>query len=531
MKKKMVAMLLTTAMVVSTLTGCGASSGDDSSATADNQENTTSGETDASAAGDFANIDTSDEVNLVISVFGASSVADLDEINEKISEITMEKLNCTVEIQGMANYVQQYPIALSTNEPIDLIWTATWNNCWDYCKQGAFQDITDIVNDKFPNLKSLIGEEKWDACAVDGQYYIIPSANDDSRSNWSQWGVVWREDIRKELGCEPITSLETMEAYAKAVVESGKGMIPYCDNGASGLWHTMLEKEHIYTEFASPFNTLTLDLDTNEIVDYAKLDSVKEFCETQRRWEKNGYIQPDVASSTDTGNDGMLSEKYAGAITVPISTYESQYVATISAAHPDWELGYMCYGEMFQYAYPNSPAMGALAIPQACENPERALAFLELLMTDNELYNLVDCGIQGVHYDIDENGHYVSLQGDSVTYPRESVWLTSFYVNSDAKIYTEGDEDAVAYIKEKLQPIAVTCYWQNFLYDATSYSEYATACSTVYSEYWSPLLAGQVEDVETGLTTLAQKMQENGQDTILEVITEQWDAYKQQIGK
>ena len=30
MKKKMVAMLLTTAMVVSTLTGCGASSGDDS---------------------------------------------------------------------------------------------------------------------------------------------------------------------------------------------------------------------------------------------------------------------------------------------------------------------------------------------------------------------------------------------------------------------------------------------------------------------------------------------------------------------
>ena len=118
-----------------------------------------------------------------------------------------------------------------------------------------------------------------------------------------------------------------------------------------------------------------------------------------------------------------------------------------------------------------------------------------------------------------------------MTYPRESVWLTSFYVNSDAKIYTEGDEDAVAYIKEKLQPIAVTCYWQNFPYDATSYSEYATACSSVYSEYWSPLLAGQVEDVETGLTTLAQKMQENGQDTILEVITEQWDAYKQQIGK
>lgn len=97
---------------------------------------------------------------------------------------------------------------------------------------------------------------------------------------------MWREDLRKELGCEPITSIETMEAYAEAVLKSGNGMIPFCDTGAGGLWHTMLEKEHIYTEFGSPFNTLALDLDTDEIVDYATLDGVQEMCETQRKWEK-----------------------------------------------------------------------------------------------------------------------------------------------------------------------------------------------------------------------------------------------------
>ena len=87
---------------------------------------------------------------------------------------------------------------------------------------------------------------------------------------------------------------------------------------------------------------------------------------------------------------------------------------------------------------------------------------MELLLTDNELYNLIDCGIQGVHYDVDEDGYYTSLQGDAITYPRESLWLTSYYVNEDAKIYTEGDVAGMTYIEEKLAPIAVECYWQNF---------------------------------------------------------------------
>lgn len=108
MKKKAMAMLLTTAMAVSALAGCGSSSADTGSTAAGSAE---SGDADGGEAaegegGDFSNIDTSEEVNLVISVFGGTNVADLDQINEKISEITKEKLNCTVEIQGMSNYVQ-----------------------------------------------------------------------------------------------------------------------------------------------------------------------------------------------------------------------------------------------------------------------------------------------------------------------------------------------------------------------------------------------------------------------------------------
>lgn len=89
MKKKAMAMLLTTAMAVSALAGCGSSSADTGSTAAGSAE---SGDADGGEAaegegGDFSNIDTSEEVNLVISVFGGTNVADLDQINEKISKL------------------------------------------------------------------------------------------------------------------------------------------------------------------------------------------------------------------------------------------------------------------------------------------------------------------------------------------------------------------------------------------------------------------------------------------------------------
>ena len=451
-------------------------------------------------------------------------------INEKVSEITKEKLNCNIEIQIMTNSQQQYPLAMSTNEPIDLIWSATWNSCWNYSKQGAYLDLTDMINNQFPNLKKMIGADRWDAISVNGRYYLLPANNSDEVSNWAQWGVVWREDLRKAMGVPEITDLDSMETYAQAILENYQGMIPFYDSRAGGLWHTMLESNHIYTEFGGPSNTLCLDLDTKEIVDYTTLDSVHDFAVRQRSWVTNGYVQPDVASSTDTGNNGVLSGKYTGSLSVILSTFVSQYLTPIAAAHPDWELGYMNYGVMFDYTYENSPASNGLAIPKAAPNPERALAFLELLMTDNEVYNLIDCGVEGVHYEVDENGYYRSLQGEAVTYGRTTTWITDYYVNQDAKLHTADDQWALDYIKNEMRPRAVENFWQAFPFDISDFSEYSTAGNNILTQYWNPLLNGATDDIDGTFTALQEGMAANGMDIITQSLQEQWDAYAAEKG-
>lgn len=531
--KKYFAVVLAALLAASAFAGCNSNSGSSTAAStpsSGSQQGGTS-ETDSvdtNADNDFGNIDLSKHADLVISVYGTSP-ADMEMINSLASEITEEKLNCSVDLQIMANPFQQYSLALSTGEPIDLIWTATWMNCWNYAQQGAFQDLTDIVNEKFPKLKEMIGEDRWEATAVGGRYYLIPANNKDEASNWSQWGVIWREDIRKQLGCDEIVDLATMEAYAEAVIESDLGMIPYFDNTSGGLWHMMLEKEHIYTEFSSASNPLCLDIDTKEIFDYTTLDSVREFCEVQRRWEKNGYVQPDIASSTDTGPEGVLSGKYAGAIAgVAASTYVTSYVSPIKAAHPDWELGYLNYGVMYGTTYENSPAMNSIAIPKASKNPERALAFIELMIIDNDLYNLYDSGVEGTHYELDEDGHYVSLQTTAQTYPRTSTWVPRYYINNEAKIYTADEQWATDYIAENMKPNAITNYWANCPFDFSEYSEYTTAIKNVMDQYWTPLLLGATDDIDGTLQQLQKQLELNGMDVVTESVQKQWDAYMEE---
>ena len=44
-----------------------------------------------------------------------------------------------------------------------------------------------------------------------------------------------------------------------------------------------------------------------------------------------------------------------------------------------------------------------IGIGKNSKNPEKALKFIELINTNEELYNLICFGIEGKHYYLDEN--------------------------------------------------------------------------------------------------------------------------------
>lgn len=110
---------------------------------------------------------------------------------------------------------------------------------------------------------------------------------------------------------------------------------------------------------------------------------------------KKGYIRSDAATSTDSWpleNPNWFVRKelyqpYAESIWSRSAGYE---IATRPLHEP--------------YVFNNSVTGSMQAISKISKNPERAMMFLNLLNSDPYLRNLLDKGIEGVHYEGNEDG-------------------------------------------------------------------------------------------------------------------------------
>lgn len=533
MKRHGISTILCTCLLLLALvvTGCGTGTATPAATAA--AGSTAAGETKAAdgttAAETAPAVDISEKVTLNIVTFGGSTPTDMDMINEAASKITSEKINCDVNIQVMTDWATRYRLALSSGEPIDMIWTAMWYSYQPYAFDGAWLDITDMVDTVAPELRSLVGEDVWTMSKVNGRDFAIPCVN----RTYSQWGVAWREDLRKKYNCPEITDWATMEAYAEAIKANEPGMIPFCDSPSGGLWHSFSEKNHTYVGLGNPQFSYGLGVKTDnprDLVVFHETDAFKEYCETQRRWVENGYTQPDVASSTDTGNAGMMSGKYAGSINGQgIVTTLNGLILPAKASHPDWEIGYMNFAEMFKWSYRSHPTFMAFALPNASPNPERALLFAKEMMSNSELFNIYDCGIEGTHYKV-ENGYYVSLNDPlNPGYLQGAAGITNYIYNEDAKIYSEAYNWVLDYGK-KLDEYEVENYFEGFPEDYSTYSAQVTAMSEVNTQYTWPLLRGAIDDVGAAIADVNKRLDDAGRQEVVANVIKQYNAYLDGLG-
>ena len=108
--------------------------------------------------------------------------ADADMVMEKVNEILKAELGCTMSMNfiGWADWGTAYQLLLTGGNKIDLIYNASWASDKDYARQGAFMDLTDLVEEHAPELWDLIPMEAWDFATLPTEkgdiIYCIPTA-------------------------------------------------------------------------------------------------------------------------------------------------------------------------------------------------------------------------------------------------------------------------------------------------------------------------------------------------------------------
>ena len=167
----------------------------------------------------------------------------------------------------------------------------------------------------------------------------------------------------------------------------------------------------------------------------------------------------------------------------------------------------------------NSVTGSVMAISAASKNPEKAMEFLNLLNTDEYLRNLVDRGIEDVHYTTNEDGTITKTE-DAQNYSMPSwalgnVFLTKTY-DTDAKDRIEQYETFNA--EAEASPTL------GFYADTTNISTEIATISNIVQEFKAPLFTGSV-DTEKYLGQLNDKLKAAGIDKVMAELQSQYDKW------
>jgi ABC-type glycerol-3-phosphate transport system substrate-binding protein len=516
MKKKMLAVLLATSMVAG-LAGCGGSS---SSSTSDSSSSTTSTSSDSSStATATSDIDTSEHVVITYMVTGDKPSGDaattLDEAMTELNKILTEKVNAELEIYyiGWTDYLSNYNLTLAQMDgSVDLVGTASdWLDAWPNAKNGAFLELSEEMLQTYaPQTWASVSQDHWDLCKYNGEIYLIP---EDNYAQWTNHGFIYRLDWAKEAGLsDGVKSWEDMTTYFKYVKEAYPDIIPWDSDGTQyaqmasgwvashsdyipidglstgGLWGGT--KDDLYT-IVSPFYT-----DTDSLVEYAKL---------MKEWNEIGVWKTDVLNNTASSNRDDYRIGRVAAEQHHTQTWTDLCSATPSNTiyqdDPDAESGFFYFGEETGNVVALSITHGAMAVSAASKNPERALMVYDLLRNDPDCYKLLCYGIEGVSWELTDDGLRTTPDGyNSDTQNVNGMTNWWWGRNDDLEIKDASRNwDAIEELYAEYDKIKIDYPYGQFVPDVDNIQSYIDNINDVHNTYMKQisfgLYKGTAEDI------------------------------------
>ncbi|OPJ63380.1 DUF3502 domain-containing protein [Clostridium oryzae] len=456
--------------------------------------------------------DTSKKVELSMYLIG-SPAKDYDEVLSKFNEKARKDLNATVKVNWISfgDFGTKYPLVLSSGEPIDLIYTATWLNFYQQAQKGAFKPLEEIGPKYAPKSFAAEPKQALQQATVNGHIYALPR----NYTAYNTYGIIVRGDLMKKYGIKQISTLDDYGKYLDAVVKNDKNMDP------TGMFSTQTPIDGLYffnknlyplsgdVATQSPFWVDATDK-TGKIVNIVDSPDMPAFLQKMKEWSDKGYWTKSVLSNKD---DKMLQNGKAASYIHNMDTWVTNYML-----HPEYDLQYVNFVKPV-YAQPY--IQDAMAIPTSAKNPERALMLLEKLRTDQSYYNLLTYGIKGKHYDITKDNQLKPLDQEGFQQEGYCSWG---YRDTNFRKDLVGSPKNLKDFRQNLKDNAVDNIYTSFNLNTDPVkNEYASVLN-VMQQYYLPLKLGYVDPVK-GLATLKEKLKQAGVEKVQAEFQKQLDEF------
>ena len=253
---------------------------------------------------------------------------------------------------------------------------------------------------------------------------------------------------------------------------------------------------------------------TLDVVDLFETDEYKELCEMMHEWYNAGYIEKDFATSSETWSSRMQAGTAFGGIT----SYKPGALQSVES-QVGKECGYVVLTDAFSYT--SSIVNTNWMIPASTVNADKAMEFLNLMYTDSTVANLLINGIEGVHYEENEDGTISYIDKDNCKYQQYLGWaygnqfITKVWSGNDLDVYDQTREFNNEAVKSKAL---------GFSFDNSNVVNELTACNNVATKYRTSLECGEVDPDEV-LPKFIEELKAAGIDKIVAEKQAQLDSW------
>ncbi len=444
----------------------------------------------------------------------------LETVQEAVNEITRDKIGVEVTLKPIAlgDYSQSVSLSLQGGEKIDIFQTIyNFANC---VSNGMLLNLNDLIDEYGAETKELIGEDWLKTCTMNGELYSIPVYKAAAAHGY----FVCRQDIVDELGIdfsevatsEDLTDIfaQVHEAYPEMTV-----LAPYAQ-GKLGEHLTWSGIDYLSDSDDRAFGVL-FDEDGSTVQNLYASDLFRERCELVRDWYEAGYVMKDAATTTSTISEMFASGNCFGTFTA--HPYPAEELGNYLT--PLYGCDMMAVPLGTPYITTSTINLVNWGIASNTKVPEAAMKFLNLIYTDPDVVNLIIYGIEGRDYVLDEDGFVSYPEGaDSATVPYTAMMSSGIFGNGFIMHLAQGTTKEMNDLMLEENNTAPASPVLGFSFNTDKVSVQYTAVNNVASQYLPGLLCGSV-DPETELPNFLQALDDAGCQDIINEKQAQLDAW------
>ena len=408
MKRKVVSLMLVSAMVAGMLAGCGSDSG--SSKGGSSTE--TGSAAEASSSGETAD-DADDKSPITFEYFNADGKnGNWDNpVAKAITEATGVTLDVSYPVASQGDAKEDIALMIANDEYPDMIYAK--GSATDLYQAGALIDMTDLIEKYGPNIKKMYGAEmeklKWSQ--DDPGIYQLSYAGVNQKTLTTggscqiQWAALKENDYKYPKTLDEYEKMIKSYLAAHPKTEDGLDMIGITMSASDWHWMITLGNPAGLIADASPDNGQWI-IDDEYNVHYKHEE--KEYFKWLCRMYNEGILDPNFATQTD---DDYIAKVASGRV-VAITDAEWHYSQCEATLVADGKVDQTYVGlpvtlreDQVEKAllYQGTTVGWGIGITKSCEDPVRAIKFLDYLCSD-EGQILYHWGIEGENYFLDDDG-------------------------------------------------------------------------------------------------------------------------------